>query len=471
MHARPDQLKLRSVLGALFVALLVNGCAAAPVAAPASPHAGTAAGPPFVVRWQDAKARAAREHKPIFVDAWAPWCHTCLSMRSFVLSDPALRPFYDRFVWLALDVERPESAEFLARYPVGGLPTFLVVDGVTGDVKRRWLGAMTLAELRQLLQDGEEAMVALSNRDLALTRLYEAHGLLLAGKTEPALERYRSLLGSVAETWPRRLEVLVALVDALSRQQTASAAAECTALVGRELEYLGKQASPMAGDFVAYVDDCLEASSPDEGPHASLVRKKLVGHLVKLVDNRQAPLSDDDRGDALGLLYGLLHKLDGKADLRPLAERRLRFLDEAAAKVDDPGMQSTYDWARAETALWLGQGERAITLLERRERELPADYNPAHRLARVYVQLGRLPEALVACERALAKAYGPRRIDVLGLRADILERLGRRADALVAAELTERELRALPPPQQKPRLVRASAARLKRLQTPAAEGK
>ena len=113
MHARADQLKHRVVLRALFVALFVTGCAGAPVAAPAPPHVGAAAGPPFVARWQDAKARAAREHKPIFVDAWAPWCHTCLSMRSFVLSDPSLRPFYDRFVWLALDAPAYVTAERL----------------------------------------------------------------------------------------------------------------------------------------------------------------------------------------------------------------------------------------------------------------------------------------------------------------------------------------------------------------------
>ncbi|HEY4120714.1 MAG TPA: thioredoxin family protein, partial [Byssovorax sp.] len=37
-----------------------------------------------------ATARAANEKKALFVDVWAPWCHTCLSMKNFVLSSPDL---------------------------------------------------------------------------------------------------------------------------------------------------------------------------------------------------------------------------------------------------------------------------------------------------------------------------------------------------------------------------------------------
>ncbi|MBV9949383.1 MAG: thioredoxin family protein, partial [Myxococcales bacterium] len=31
-----------------------------------------------------ALAEARARHLPLFVDAWAAWCHTCLSVRSYV---------------------------------------------------------------------------------------------------------------------------------------------------------------------------------------------------------------------------------------------------------------------------------------------------------------------------------------------------------------------------------------------------
>jgi thiol:disulfide interchange protein len=44
-----------------------------------------------------AAARAA--HKPLFIDLWATWCHSCLSMQRFVLSDAGMKPLADAVVW------------------------------------------------------------------------------------------------------------------------------------------------------------------------------------------------------------------------------------------------------------------------------------------------------------------------------------------------------------------------------------
>ena len=63
-----------------------------------------------------ALAEAKKQKKPLFVDSWAPWCHSCLSMKSYVFTDPALAPLADRYVWLAIDTERESNAAFVGKF-------------------------------------------------------------------------------------------------------------------------------------------------------------------------------------------------------------------------------------------------------------------------------------------------------------------------------------------------------------------
>ena len=80
--------------------------------APAS-HAPAAAPPSGIVfiedDYQKALARARAEKKPLFLDSWATWCHSCLSMRSFVFPDAGLRPAKDAVVWLSVETEAEKN--------------------------------------------------------------------------------------------------------------------------------------------------------------------------------------------------------------------------------------------------------------------------------------------------------------------------------------------------------------------------
>src|SRR5262245_5187675 len=63
-----------------------------------------------------ALAHAKAQHVPVFVDAWALWCHSCLSMKKYVLSDASLAPLADRFVWAEIDTEKPKNEGFVVKY-------------------------------------------------------------------------------------------------------------------------------------------------------------------------------------------------------------------------------------------------------------------------------------------------------------------------------------------------------------------
>jgi tetratricopeptide (TPR) repeat protein len=78
-----------------------------------------------------------------------------------------------------------------------------------------------------------------------------------------------------------------------------------------------------------------------------------------------------------------------------------------------------FDSHRLSAYIAMGEAQRAIPMLEASERDFPVDYNPPARLALAYKELARWDEALAASDRALALAYGPRKLRILGTRADV----------------------------------------------------
>ncbi|MGH7328971.1 MAG: thioredoxin family protein, partial [Polyangiaceae bacterium] len=97
-----------------------------------------------------AKAKAA--HVPLFVDSWATWCHSCLSMKQFVFTSPVVGQEAPKFVWLSIDTENTKNAAFLAKFPNNAIPTLRVIDPSTENATWTWEGTMTAAELAAALE-------------------------------------------------------------------------------------------------------------------------------------------------------------------------------------------------------------------------------------------------------------------------------------------------------------------------------
>jgi hypothetical protein len=112
-------------------------------------------------------------------------------------------------------------------------------------------------------------------------------------------------------------------------------------------------------------------------------------------------------------------------------------------------MASTFDPHRTDTYLYLKEPQKAEELLGKREKEMPSDYNPPARLARVLLEEKKLPEAEAAVDRALAMMpRAQRRVGILGLKAKILKAEGKPTEAVLREQLEV--LRALPAPQRNP---------------------
>jgi thiol-disulfide isomerase/thioredoxin len=404
-----------------------------------------------------AQAEAARTGKPVLVDLWAPWCHTCLSMKNFVLTREHLGEQADQLLFLSINTERRENAEFLRHLPVDAWPTFYVADARDWSARGRWVGAASPAQFTDFLRDGKRAFElsrqgSLAN-DPALSALLRGDQQVREQKLELAAQSYAEAVERGGVGWPRRPDALVAQISALSH---AGKLAECASLGEAHMGDTGTSVS--AVDFAYYALSCAEQLPPSDAQHQP-VQKLAEARLSAACESSTFALTPDDRSDACATLHDARESLGDLPGARKAAEQRLSILEHAKQGLPDD-MALTYDWAHAETLLWLERGSEALPFLSARERALPDNYNPPHYLARVYKALGKWSDGLAAIERALEKAYGPRKASMLGLKVDLLLGAGERSTALEMLEAQLAMYRDLPEVQRSKKAEAAVQSRL-----------
>ena len=419
--------------------------------------AATPAGPvsiPWVSDdWSGALARARAEKKPVFVDLWAPWCHTCLAMKQGVLLDPSLAPFRDRFVWLEIDTDRPQNAPVLEALPLTVWPTFYVLsapaDGAGSPaVQARHLGAASVAQLRALLEEGEaghlDAMASegtlAADSPLGLVRAGDRAAA--AGDLAAAARAYGEALAAAPADWPRTPAVLVKQISALAHSGDL---AGCADVAMREADRTTAGLTASATDFAALASQCAGAL---DDPRARLLRGRLADAVLKVLEAPDSALSVDDRSDALRVLRELAVEFGDEETARGYATRQRELLDRAVAEAKTPRERMTYNYPRLEVHEYLGASAELVADLERSVAELPEEYDPAYRLASLYLTLGRLDDALKAAERARELIYGPRTARVLILIAEIHEARGDRAAERAARKAVVEHYEARPPGQR-----------------------
>ena len=110
--------------------------------------------------WEEALEKAAKEDKLIFVDAYTTWCGPCKRMARSVFPDPGVGDFYnDYFISMKIDMESPEGAVFMRKYPVSAFPTLYYIDG-TGKAVHSTKGAR---QAKQFIELGRQALAKLDN--------------------------------------------------------------------------------------------------------------------------------------------------------------------------------------------------------------------------------------------------------------------------------------------------------------------
>lgn len=385
----------------------------------------------FEDNFDGAAACAVALNRPLIVDMWAPWCHTCVSMREFVLPDPALADAADKFVFVALDTDRPVNAKAVAAFPPAAWPTFYAIsDGAT--LQARHVGAANVAQFRAFLDEGARGHAARRQPAPAPDAgALMAQADALAASGGDAAAAYEAALTRGGAEWARRAEALVNLIQVHYKAKRWDA---CLAVA--EQHAASTPMTSARGDLLAYALSCAEAAAPlaqaagsagSAAPpvaaellaQAKRVRELAVPLLLALVDDQTAAISVDDRSDAMMNLRTALDALGQHPQALRMATAQRQLLDEAAAKAGSPAAASTYNWPRAEVYVYLGVPLELVPALEQSAADLPDNYDPPHRTAWLYFKAGKLAEAKQWVDKALALAYGPRRERVQKLADDI----------------------------------------------------
>jgi thiol-disulfide isomerase/thioredoxin len=396
-----------------------------------------------------ALACARAQGKPLVIDMWAPWCHTCLSMKHTVLVDPGLAPLADRFVWLAIDTDKESNAAVTASFPPVAWPTFFVVSPDDETIQSRHVGGASVRQFREVLGEGERAYLddkagsLPANAPVRLVR--DAHRAEAARDWDRADELYGEALSAAPADWPRRPDVLVSRIGVLYKKGDYRA---CTAMGAAQAEHTGRAAS--SADFAYYAMACAEALAEESGDRTAI--EPLIAHLFErvssVVDDATTPLSVDDRADALRILREMKELLGDETAARALAERQRRMIDDAMSQARTPFAAMTFAWPASEVYVYLGVAAELVPVLDKMVRDLPEEYDPPYRLAWVLLEMGEFERALGYAEKAAALAYGPRKARVQGLVATIH---GERKDAAAQRTALEAVLatwRGLPATQQ-----------------------
>lgn len=409
-----------------------NASATATAASAASATAqGRAAPPVFLEGYEAALSKAKQQNLPLFVDAWAPWCHTCISMKEFAFKDAALHDVATKFVWAAVDTERETSAAFLQKFPMDVWPTLWVIDPKNEKPLLKWPGAATASELVALLKATVDTLDSSEPKAReAWTSWQTGNEHVAAGRRDAGIAAYEKALNLAPPGFPARAHVVEALVFQLQRTKRT---ARCVEIAAREVDTLPPGTSrlntvltglscagtPSKTESTAKTKTAKEAETT-ETESTPAARARLLHEGARMAAAADEPVLADDRSSLFQALV-FQHANAGDADRATvLAKQWSAFLDDQAVRAQSPGERVVFDYHRLLAYEQLGELHHALAMLEQSERDFPDDYNAPSRLAKVQQELGHLDAALAAVDRALTRVYGPRTLRVLRQKADIL---------------------------------------------------
>jgi tetratricopeptide (TPR) repeat protein len=361
-------------------------------------------------------------------------------MRAYVFPDEALWPLAKDFVWVSLDAEKAGNAKFLDKFAMEVWPTLWVIDPRDEKPALKWLGSATAKELVGLLGDAKDAIARGDTGGEAGAALLRGHQDSAAGKREDAVREYKAALVAAPPHWKKRAPAVEALV---SRLDELKLNAECVETARYEMAKLPPGTS-LANVGLSGLE-CARRSPKGSPARASAT--VLARAVEQIALDETVPILADDRSGLFEAAVDARMEDKDVAGSRALATQWADFLERHAQAAKTPEGRTVFDAHRVLAYLALSDPGRALPMLASSERDFPHDYNPPARIARVDLELRRYDEGLAAIERALARGYGPRKMRLYLLKADLLAARGDKPDVVLRQA---QEYAAELPPSDKP---------------------
>ncbi|SIS55721.1 Thioredoxin [Chryseobacterium ureilyticum] len=111
-------------------------------------------------------AKAKKENKLVFIDAYASWCGPCKLMVKNIFPLQSVGDYYNsHFINAKIDMEKGEGIEIAKKYNVKAFPTYLFIDG-NGEAVHRTLGYVEEKDFIQFAKDAGDPSKRLTSLKL-----------------------------------------------------------------------------------------------------------------------------------------------------------------------------------------------------------------------------------------------------------------------------------------------------------------
>ena len=317
---------------------------------------------------------------------------------------------------------------------------------------------MNVTQVASFLDEGATAVRGAGGSDDALARADRLYG---DGKYAEAAPRYQEALVAAPAGWSEYPRVAEALLFSLSSSDKCEDAARFAEQALPKLKGTPSELTAAATGL-----DCA-LQLPAENPQRTAWAHEFERQVSVLVEDPRLAVAVDDRSGAYGSLVEAFKDRGDTVAAQLAAERWAGLLERAALASKTPQARTVFDSHRLAAYRELHQPERAIPMLQQSEKDFPDDYNPPYRLSIAYTDLKRWDEAVAASDRALARAYGPRKVLILRMRSDLMTAKGDAAGAREAIAEAIRTTEALPPEQKSESGLASLRKKLDALSTPA----